>query len=368
MKQSLRQMIKSVAKHKYLRGRNAPGKARAHVNYVAYRSETREEKVRGGREFFDSSRDGLDAREVKDLVYSQSDDRNFVMHKLILSPGVQSVDMKDYTREVMDKLGQEKRLDLEWRAVIHENTEHKHAHVILMGKDKNGHQVRIRREDHQFLRKTGDEYLDREHKLDRFLDREMNTLLRAKNYDRGGDDRFKSLFFGGNPVKDKDKKRDEEAFRDRREFDKLDKDLKKAFGLDERKAETDFGKGSKQQLRESQGRLSDFHSHALTIKAQLAYEAIKNQNPELAEVARQDMEAAKQMERELAYGKRADLSHLFGFDRTQRGQERAGFETWQIAETNRQVEESQKPAPLEQQKPPEKDRGDDTLDRGGTNK
>ncbi len=361
-------MIKSVAKHKYLRGRNAPGKARAHVNYVAYRSETREEKVRGGREFFDSRRDGLDAREVKDLVYSQSDDRNFVMHKLILSPGVQSVDMKDYTREVMDKLGQEKRLDLEWRAVVHENTEHKHAHVILMGKDKNGHQVRIRRDDHQFLRKAGDEYLDREHKLDRFLDREMNTLLRSKDYDRGGDDRFKSLFFGGTSLKEKDKNRDEEAFRDRREFDKLDKDLKKAFGLDERKAETDFGKGSKQHLRESQGRLSDFHSHALTMKAQLAYEAIKNQNPELAEVARQDMEAAKRMERELAYGKKTDLSRLFGFDKTERGQERAGFETWQIAETNRQVEESQKPAPLEQPKPPEKDRGDDTLDRGGANK
>ncbi|MDX2105634.1 MAG: hypothetical protein SFY67_04450, partial [Candidatus Melainabacteria bacterium] len=152
-------MIKSVAKHKYLRGRNAPGKARAHVNYVAFRSETRAEKVRGGREFFDSSRDGLDAREVKDLVYSQANDRDFVMHKLILSPGIQSVEMKDYVRDVMDQLGKEKRLELEWRAVVHENTEHKHAHVILMGKDKNGHQVRIRREDHQFLRKAGDEYL-----------------------------------------------------------------------------------------------------------------------------------------------------------------------------------------------------------------
>ena len=362
-------MIKSVAKHKYLRGQKAPGKARAHVNYVAYRSETREEKVRGGREFFDSEREGIKAGEVKDLVYSQSDDRNFVMHKLILSPGVQSVDMKDYTRELMDKLGKEKRLELEWKAVVHENTDHKHAHVILMGKDKNGHQVRIRREDHQFLRKSGDEYLDREHKLDRFLDREMNTLLRSKEYDRGGDDRFKSLFFGGNSLKEKDKKRDEDAFRDRREFDKLDKDIKKAFDLDDRKSETDFGKGSKQQLRESQGRLSDFHSHAITIRAQMAYEAIKDHNPELAEIAKQEMEAARRCERELMYTKTVDLSHLFGFDKTiDRGHERGGFETWQIAETNRQIEETQKPAPLETPPKPEKDRGDDTLDRGGPNK
>ena len=365
-------MIKSVAKHKYLRGKSAPGKARAHVNYVAFRSETRAEKVRGGREFFDSSRDGLDAREVKDLVYSQANDRDFVMHKLILSPGIQSVEMKDYVRDVMDQLGKEKRLELEWRAVVHENTEHKHAHVILMGKDRNGHQVRIRREDHQFLRKAGDEYLDREHKLDRFLDREMHSLLRSKEYDRGGDEHFKSLFFGGNSLseKEKDRKRGEDPDRDRREFEKLDKDLKKVFGQEDRKAETDFGKGSKQQLRESQGRLSDFHSHAITMQAQLAYERLKEGDPELAEAARQEVEAAKRCERELAYAKTTDLSHLFGFDRSMergqdRGQERTGLEVWQVAETNRQMDDAQKQAPLETPKQ-EKTRDDDTLDRGGS--
>lgn len=52
--------------------------------------------------------------------------QNAAMHKLILSPGDNSIDLKDYTRDCMDQL--EKRLGhkLDWYGVTHENTDHNH--------------------------------------------------------------------------------------------------------------------------------------------------------------------------------------------------------------------------------------------------
>lgn len=371
-------MIRSIAKHKYLKGKSASSKARKHVNYIAYRSETRDEKERGSRKFFDGTRDRIEPTEVKDLIYEQAKEKDFIMHKLILSPGIESVDMKEYTREVMEKFAEHKRLDLEWRAVIHKNTDHQHAHIVIMGKDKRGYDVMIRREDHQYLRKVGDDYLEREHKLDRFLDREVTTLLRTKEYERSGDDYFKSLFSGKNELKDKDKRREKDLDpdRDRREFEKLDKDIRDAMKSDDRKV-VDFGKSKKQWIREEQGRWSDFHSHAQTMRIQMEYDKLLKSNPELAESLLQELQWAKHVERELSNDQNPRLKQLFGIEphaergmdriqtqEQQRTQESIQFtQTAQVFETNRQIQESQKLGGVEQAETPKaKDR--DELERG----
>ncbi len=365
-------MIRSIAKHKYLKGRSAPSKAKKHVNYIAFRSETRDEKERGSRKFFDGNRDQIEPTEVKDLIYEQAQEKGFLMHKLILSPGIESVDMKEYTREVMEKFAEHKRLDLEWRAVIHKNTDHQHAHIVIMGKDKRGYDVTIRREDHQYLRKCGDDYLEREHKLDRFLDREVSTLLRTKEYERSGDDYFKSLFSGNNELKDKEKRREKDLDpdRDRREFENLDKDIRDALKSDDRKV-VDFGKSRKQWIREEQGRWSDFHSHAQTMRIQMEYDKLLQSNPELAESMLDELKWAKHVERELSNDQNPRLKQILGFEQqTDRGVERTqeqqqiqnSVDTAQVFEMNRQIQEGQKLGGIEQAEEPKvKDR--DELER-----
>lgn len=351
-------MIRSIAKHKYIKGRSAPSKARKHVNYIAYRSETRDEKERGSRKFFDGARDQIEPDEVKDLIFEQTKEKGFLMHKLILSPGIETVDMKDYTREVMQKFAEQKRLDLEWKAVIHKNTDHQHAHIVIMGKDKRGYDVTIRREDHQFLRKVADEYLEREHKLDRFLDREVNTLLRTKEYERSGDDYFKGLFSGKYEIKDKDKRRDKDSDpdRERREFENLDKDIRDALRSDDRKV-VDFGKSKKQWIREEQGRWSDFHSHAQTMRVQMEYDKLLREDPELAKSLLEELRWAKHIERELRNDQSPQLKQLLGFEpqqtveveRIQEQQRTQEFaQTAQVFETNRQIQEGQKLGGIEQ--------------------
>lgn len=370
-------MIRSIAKHKYLKGRSASSKARKHVNYIAFRSETRDEKDRGSRKFFDGTRDRIEPEEVKDLIYEQAKEKDFIMHKLILSPGIESVDMKEYTREVMEKFAEKKRLDLEWRAVIHKNTDHQHAHVVIMGKDKRGYDVTIRKEDHQFLRQAGDEYLEREHKLDRFLDREMTTLLRTKEYERSGDDYFKGLFSGEKDLKDRDKKREKDLDpdRERREFEKLDKDIRDALRSDDRKV-VDFGKGRKQWIREEQGRLSDFHTHAQTMKIQMEYENLLRTNPEKAEALFEKLQQTREFEREFKNDSHPKLRELLGFDQqhdrakeldlkqTERDQGlvQESSQVTQIFEINRQIQEGQNIGGLEKAEAP-KDKDRDEIER-----
>jgi hypothetical protein len=116
---------------------------------------------------------------------------------LILSPGLNAVDLQDYTREIMDKLGSEKGLDLTWYAVKHENTENNHAHVVVLGLDKNGVEVSFGRRDLDRIRDLGDRYIEREHQLERYLQRETDRVLLSRDgkydYDRQGDQEFQRL-------------------------------------------------------------------------------------------------------------------------------------------------------------------------------
>jgi hypothetical protein len=121
----------AIAKNKYIKaGKGSRAAIREHLRYI-------QERERGEREperkFFDRDRDGIERAEVYQKMLENRGDRT-AMHTLILSPGDNSIDIRDYTRESMKALEERMGHNLDWYATIHENTDHYHAHVVIAGK------------------------------------------------------------------------------------------------------------------------------------------------------------------------------------------------------------------------------------------
>lgn len=173
---------RSVVKHSYLTGKDkGVARAQAHVRYIQFRDG--KDKDQATRSFFNDVRDEIYSGEVREAVSDQNP-RGTVMHKLILSPGVQGADVKEYCREVMADLSSRKGLDLEWYGVQHDNTDNPHVHIVVMGADQNGHKVRLNKDDYTKIKEAGDRYLER----NRLLDREEKDKEKDKD-DKDRDDR-----------------------------------------------------------------------------------------------------------------------------------------------------------------------------------
>lgn len=167
----------NVVRHQYFsrRDRQSMGHAKApklvaveralaHVKYIQHRpGEDRGDET--GREMFNDEEDNLDSKVMRKKIRQQENNK-VVAHKLTLSPEIAPADKKAYTREVLKELGKDKGLDLEWVGVAHENTEHHHIHVVILGKDKNGRAVKIDKADYSKIREFGDRYMERVHPLE----------------------------------------------------------------------------------------------------------------------------------------------------------------------------------------------------------
>ncbi|MBA3858192.1 MAG: hypothetical protein C0507_14905 [Cyanobacteria bacterium PR.3.49] len=156
-----------VVRHKYIPGRGrgsakvaSIGKALAHVKYIQHRPGP--DREQGGREMFSDKEDRIDAREMREAIKELGDSR-VVVHKLTLAPEINPQDKKAFTREVMENLGRDKGLDLKWFAVEHNNTDHHHIHVVVLGRDRDGSEVRIDLKDIDKVKEYGDRYLERWH-------------------------------------------------------------------------------------------------------------------------------------------------------------------------------------------------------------
>ncbi len=165
-----------VVKHGYISARDrqsrgsgkppkvaAVGRALAHLKYIQHRPG--EDRGEGGREIFGEHDDELSAKRLRKAVREMRDSK-VVVHKLTLAPEINPADKKAFTREVMQKLGSEKGLDFVWVGVEHNNTAHHHIHVVILGKDKNGTDVRIDKKDYDKIKEYGDRFLEREHPLE----------------------------------------------------------------------------------------------------------------------------------------------------------------------------------------------------------
>lgn len=141
----------------------AVGRAIAHLKYIQHRPG--EDREQGGREMFSEDEEKIDPKALRKAIKELGAGK-VVVHKLTLSPEVDPTDKKAFTREVMDQLAREKGLDLKWVAVEHNNTEHGHIHVVVLGKDKQGKEVRIDKKDYPKMKEYGDRYLERCHPLE----------------------------------------------------------------------------------------------------------------------------------------------------------------------------------------------------------
>ncbi len=170
--------MRSVVKGNYIKGKGGIKHAIAHVRYLQLRGgEDRDSTLGKKRVFFSATHENISGTEVVDQLNKQREN-GVVAFRLVLSPGLEGVDMQAYTRCMMRELESLKGQDLIYYAIEHKNTDHTHNHVIIMGRDQNDRSVRITRGHYKALRQAGDRYLERYHTYERYLDREMHYLMR----------------------------------------------------------------------------------------------------------------------------------------------------------------------------------------------
>ena len=165
----------SIVKHSYLKsGPGAVGRARAHVSYIHFRS--RPDRMPGKTAFFDAGNDKVCGRTVQDTIRN-APNRGVLIHKFILSPGSNDIDAQEYTRNIMEQLSHSTGFDLQWYAREHTNTDNAHAHVIVMGIDRQGRSVRFDRTDHDLMRKSGDRYIEAHERFYRELEQDLERAV-----------------------------------------------------------------------------------------------------------------------------------------------------------------------------------------------
>lgn len=129
--QTAKGRAKVVVKSKFVRaGRGSARHIGAHLKYIEERERGEDEKE---RDFFNRDKNGIEREEVEKAMIENRGEK-VAMHKLILSPGDNSVDVREYARDSMEALEARLGYSLNWYGVVHENTDHHHAHIVIAGK------------------------------------------------------------------------------------------------------------------------------------------------------------------------------------------------------------------------------------------
>lgn len=119
-----------------------PGQWKAHGRYLA-----RESATQGGRAAeagFNATERNLGIATTLDNWQSAGDERLF---KIIVSPEfADHLNLQQYARELMQRMGRDLGTQLEWIAAVHHNTEHPHVHIAVRGVDDHGGPLRFPRE------------------------------------------------------------------------------------------------------------------------------------------------------------------------------------------------------------------------------
>lgn len=287
--------MRSVVKHSYIKASPAAkGTARAHLHYIQHRSG--HDKEVGGRQFFDRDADESDGKWFRQEL-SKAPEYGAVMHKFILSPGCKGVDLREYTREVMESLGDSKGLELNWQGIIHTNTEHDHVHVVVLGRDKNGKAVKFTRQDHDVCRGIGDRYLERKHEFDRYFDKSVEKIFReeSRSLDLDRLDRSLDLDKLFQPYRNEPSK---ESGRKGKRSEKEHQTHELRTALPARR------KSRKQRLMEARGRNDFYHDLYVSNMNKQRLQNLREVRPERAEEIDREL-AGQQKHDEL---RRADIA------------------------------------------------------------
>lgn len=192
--------INTVVKASYVRrSKYSHRRLKEQVFYLEHRERGEGELP---RIFFDREQNEVDSKKVLDRLLDNQGE-HVAFHKLILSPGDNETNLKNYARDVMDNLERSLRCDLVWVGEEHRHTDHYHVHVLLAGKipeqerhllskDVEGCDVVLERVDLNRAKRAGDEFLARERGLQRDVDRLADMVL--DHFDEY--DRFVELYLG----------------------------------------------------------------------------------------------------------------------------------------------------------------------------
>lgn len=91
---------------------------------------------------------GPDVDEVDGSQFTERCDGDRHQFRIIVSPddGDQLSDLKPFVRDLMQQMERDLETKLDWVAVDHHNTGHPHAHVVIRGKDDQGHDLIMARD------------------------------------------------------------------------------------------------------------------------------------------------------------------------------------------------------------------------------
>jgi len=157
--------LRTVATGRYVaggtrgRGKSAIGQAQDALHYMQTRPLDNGERPED-RHFFGPERDGGSWREARTEIMDHATEQ-VAFHRLILSPGPDQpvADMREWTRMVLDDLADTLGQQLHWVAVIHRNTDHPHAHVLLAGGGERAGELRpvlLYKAQYAVVRASGD--------------------------------------------------------------------------------------------------------------------------------------------------------------------------------------------------------------------
>jgi len=174
--------LRTVATGRYVaggtkgRGKSAAGQAQDALHYMQTRPLDNGERPED-RHFFGPERDGGSWREARAEIMDHATDQ-VAFHRLILSPGPDQpvADIREWTRMVLDDLADTLGQQLHWVAVIHRNTDHPHAHVLLAGGGERAGELRpvlLYKAQYASVRASGDRSADHL----RGLEREQATAV-----------------------------------------------------------------------------------------------------------------------------------------------------------------------------------------------
>ncbi len=160
-------------------GKSVAGQIYDALHYMQTRPLDHDERPED-RHFFGPEREGGSWREARAEILDHATER-VAFHRLILSPGPDQpvADMREWTRMVMDDLADTLGHQLHWVAVIHRNTDHLHAHVLLAGGGERAGELRpvlLYKAQYAVVRASGDRSADHL----RGLEREQATAVRHR--------------------------------------------------------------------------------------------------------------------------------------------------------------------------------------------
>ncbi len=166
------------------RGKSAAGQAYDALRYMQMRALGENERPED-RRYFGAVGEGGSWQDARRIIMDHATAR-VAFHRIIMSPGPgqEVADMREWTRMMMDDLSDKLGQELHWVAVVHRNTEHAHAHVLLAGGgarsgDPAGtlEPVVLRRTHYEALRHAGDRSAAHLRELARAQVRGMRQIL-----------------------------------------------------------------------------------------------------------------------------------------------------------------------------------------------